>query len=200
MRRKTETRRFSFVEAARKLFVAQGFGAVTMEAIAAEAGASKATLYGYFSGKEALFEAFVVEAGEGGIAALDASREESDVRSSLVRLGVAYLDLVTRPEVMAVHRLIIGESGRHPQLVRIFYENGPRLTLLSVCGVIDRFMDEGFLRRAEPRKAGLNFQSLCDAAGQVGRQLWGLDKRPDAKTRKAAAEEAVDIFLAAYLH
>lgn len=200
MRRKTEARRLSFVDAAGKLFVAHGFGAVTMEAVAAEARASKATLYGYFPNKERLFEAFVVDAGEGGIAALDASREESDIRSSLVRLGVAYLELVTRPEVMAVHRLIIGESGRHPQLARIFYENGPRLTLLSVCGVISRFMDEGLLRHAEPRKAGLNFQFLCDAAGLVGRQLWGLDERPDAAARKAAAEEAVDIFLAAYLH
>jgi len=198
MRRKTETRRLSFVEAAGKLFVAQGFGAVTMEAVAAAAGASKVTLYGYFPSKERLFEAFVVNAGEGGIAALDASREEGDVRSSLIRLGAAYLELVTRSEVMAVHRLIIGEAGRHPQLARIFYENGPRLTLLSVYGVIGRFMEEGFLRRSDPRKAGLNFQFLCDASGQVRRQLWGIDQRPDAAARMVAAEEAVDIFLAAY--
>ena len=37
-----------------RLFEAQGFGAVTMEQIAAEAGAAKATLYAHFPVKEAL--------------------------------------------------------------------------------------------------------------------------------------------------
>jgi TetR/AcrR family transcriptional regulator, mexJK operon transcriptional repressor len=197
MRRKTEDRRLSFVAAAGALFVEQGFGAVTMEAVALRAGASKTTLYGYFPSKEALFEAFVREAGKGGLEALEAARQEGSAREALHRLGIAYLDLVTRPDVIEVNRLIMGEAGRQPQLSRIFYENGPRKTLIAICESIQLLMDCGALRRADLRQAGLYFKALCEA-GLVERQLWGLDQLPDATIRRAAVEAATDIYLSAF--
>ncbi|KAB2759861.1 TetR/AcrR family transcriptional regulator [Brucella anthropi] len=198
MRKRTEARRLSFVNAAGKLFIEQGFGSVTMEAIASEAGASKVTLYGYFPGKEALFEAFIEEAGKGGIAALDASKDETDLRSTLLHLGMAYLDLVTRRDVIGLNRLIIGEVGRQPELSRIFYEKGPRQTILSICSVLDKLMERGLLRRAELREASLYFKSLCEA-GSVERQLWGLDDVPDRESRRVAVLKAIEVFLPAYL-
>ncbi len=50
-------RRRQLIEAAGRLFRAKGFRAVTMEAIAAEAGAAKATLYSHFPDKGAVFAA-----------------------------------------------------------------------------------------------------------------------------------------------
>lgn len=49
-------RRDKVLDAAERLFVARGFRATTMEAIAEAAGFSKVTLYGYFRDKEAAFE------------------------------------------------------------------------------------------------------------------------------------------------
>ena len=43
------------------MFLAQGFDAASMGAIAREAGVSKGTLYVYFKSKEELFEAIVEE-------------------------------------------------------------------------------------------------------------------------------------------
>lgn len=198
MRRKSESRRLSFVQAAGKLFVEQGFGTVTMEAIAAEAGASKVTLYSYFSGKEALFEAFVVEAGKGAHEELVAAKNEMGLRASLVHMGMSYLELVTRKDVVAISQLIIGEAGRHPQLSRIFYETGARHTLVLICNVLENLMDRGLLRRTEPRTTGLHFKALC-AAEVVERQLWGLDAVPNMSTRRAAVESAIEVFLPAHL-
>ncbi|MBT9372827.1 TetR/AcrR family transcriptional regulator [Rhizobium sp. CSW-27] len=197
MRRKTEDRRLGFVKAAGKLFIERGFGAVTMEAVAAEAAASKATLYGYFSSKEALFEAFVNEAGKGGIEEIEATRGGSDVVQVLRRLGMAYLDLVTRPDVIDLNRLIMGEAGRQPQLSRIFYENGPRKTLIALSETIAGLMEAGKLRHAGLRETSLYFKALCEA-GLVERQLWGLDAAPDQPTRQAAVERAILVFLAAF--
>ena len=42
----------SILAAAQRTFLANGFGAASMDAIAREAGASKATLYAYFTSKE----------------------------------------------------------------------------------------------------------------------------------------------------
>ncbi|MEA9391559.1 TetR/AcrR family transcriptional regulator [Acerihabitans sp. TG2] len=197
MRRKTEDRRLSFVEAAGALSVEQGFGAVTMEAIALRAGASKATLYNYFPSKEALFKTFVHEAGKGGLEELDAAKQFGSVKEILHRLGMAYLNLVTRSDVIAINRLIMGEAGRHPQLSRIFYENGPRKTLIVICETIELLMDRGELRCTNVRQAGLYFKALCEA-GLVERQLWGLDLVPDAAIRRAAVEDATDVYLSAF--
>ncbi|MCM2474666.1 TetR/AcrR family transcriptional regulator [Rhizobium sp. CG5] len=197
MRRKTEDRRLSFVTAAKDLFIEQGFGAVTMEAIALRAGASKATLYNYFLSKEALFEAFVSEAGKGGLEDLEAARQDGSAQDVLHHLGLAYLDLVTRPDVIEVNRLIMGEARRQPQLSRIFYENGPRKTLIAICETIGLLMERGDLRRSEIRQAGLYFKALCEA-GLVERQLWGLDQVPDATIRRAAVEDATTIYLRAF--
>ena len=45
--------------AAERAFLASGFGAVSMDAIAREAGVSKATVYAHFAGKEELFGAVI---------------------------------------------------------------------------------------------------------------------------------------------
>lgn len=197
MRKKSETRRLAFVQAAGKLFIEQGFGVVSMEAIAAEAGASKVTLYSYFPSKEDLFAAFVVEAGKGIIETLEISTESAGLRETLQHLGIAYLNLVTRQEVINLNRLLIGEAGRHPQLSRIFYENGGRQTLISICNKIDNLIMRGLLRRTELRRTGLHFKSLCDA-GLVERQLWGLDHPPSEEVKQEAVNSAVNVFLAAY--
>jgi AcrR family transcriptional regulator len=54
-------RKLQLIEAAGELFRANGFRAVTMEAVAAHAQVAKATLYSYFPDKETLFAAVAVE-------------------------------------------------------------------------------------------------------------------------------------------
>ncbi|WP_425644145.1 TetR/AcrR family transcriptional regulator [Agrobacterium leguminum] len=197
MRRKTEDQRLKFVESAGKLFIEKGFGAVTMEAVAAEAGASKATLYSYFPAKEALFEAFVIHVGKGGIEQIEAAKLQEDAFDTLQQVGVAYLALVTRPYVIEVNRLIMGEAGRHPHLSRIFYENGARRTLDAIEHTIGALLDSGKLVKSDVRETSLYFKALCDA-GIVERQLWGLDVTPDERIRQAAVNRATSVFLSAF--
>src|ERR1700736_169936 len=49
----------SILAAAKRSFLAAGFGAVSMDSIAREAGVSKATVYAHFAGKEELFGAMI---------------------------------------------------------------------------------------------------------------------------------------------
>ena len=54
-------KRRQIIDGARRMFLAQGFDAASMNDIAREAGVSKGTLYVYFKSKEELFEAIVEE-------------------------------------------------------------------------------------------------------------------------------------------
>jgi len=47
------------LEAASSIFCEQGYGSASMDAIARQAGVSKATLYAHFAGKDQLFAAIV---------------------------------------------------------------------------------------------------------------------------------------------
>ncbi len=55
-------RRERLIEAARRVFAAQGYENASMDDIASAAGAGKPTLYRYFANKDALFEAVFIEA------------------------------------------------------------------------------------------------------------------------------------------
>lgn len=197
MRVKTEARRKAIINAAGKLFLEQGYDAVTMAKIAAEVGGSKVTLYNYFPSKEAVFEAFVIEAGKANFERLLDLPEDADTVTTLKALGSNYLRLVLTPAVLDLDRLIIGEVRRIPELSRIFYENGPRKTLEDMDKVFARLLEKGGLRRCEPRTLTWHFKGLCDG-GLLERQLWGLESVPSDKQIDDAADAAVHVFLNGY--
>ncbi|MEN0613894.1 TetR/AcrR family transcriptional regulator [Klebsiella indica] len=199
MRKKTEARRLQFVMAAGKLFVTQGFASVTMEAIAAEASSSKVTLYNYFSSREALFEAYIIEAGKGWVERLlDAPKTSQSLSDTLHHLGMAYLDLVTKADIVALNRLIIGEAGRFPELANLFYQLGPKKTLLHIGEVISGLMEKKLLRQGDTRALSLHFKALCEA-GIVERIMWGLDPVPaDTAQLESAVSTATAAFIQLY--
>ena len=49
----------SILAGAKRAFLTGGFGAVSMDTVAREAGVSKSTVYAYFAGKEELFGAVI---------------------------------------------------------------------------------------------------------------------------------------------
>ena len=52
-------KRSCILEGATRVFLTSGYGAASMDSIAAEAGVSKQTVYSHFGSKDALFEAMV---------------------------------------------------------------------------------------------------------------------------------------------
>ncbi|HXO91725.1 MAG TPA: helix-turn-helix domain-containing protein, partial [Stellaceae bacterium] len=78
----------SILAAAKRSFLAAGFGAVSMDSIAREAGVSKATVYAHFAGKEELFGAMIGRECERYFARFSAGElDPRDVGTSLTVLG-----------------------------------------------------------------------------------------------------------------
>ncbi|UNK29972.1 TetR/AcrR family transcriptional regulator [Serratia plymuthica] len=199
MRKKTEARRLQFVMAAGKLFIDHGFASVTMESVAAQAGSSKVTLYNYFSSKDALFEAYVIEAGKRLMERLlDAPAKGQTLDDILHHLGMSYLELVTAPDIVALNRLIIGEVGRFPELARMFYGLGPKKTVSYIGDVMSELMAKKLIRQADVRMLSLHFKVLCEA-GIVERTLWGVDPLPtDTLALEASVTTATQAFIRLY--
>jgi TetR/AcrR family transcriptional regulator, mexJK operon transcriptional repressor len=187
----------SILAAAQRTFLASGFGAASMDAIAREAGASKATVYAYFASKEELFGAVVGRESERFAQGFTAGAlDPGDVEGSLRVIADRFLRLLLSPEVIAINRIIIGEVARFPVLAEVFWQAGPERIRVQVEGFLRRAADAGSLELPDPRLAAGQFASLV--RGEIHlRVLLGLGTVDDAALG-AAAESAIATFIKAF--
>jgi AcrR family transcriptional regulator len=108
-------------------FLAHGYAGTSMDRIATAAGVSKATVYSHFQDKEGLFTALIEQLVQGKFRSLFEPSPENlqlEPRIFLHELANRFLDIsVNEPEFLNFMRLIVGESGRFPQLARAFVRN-----------------------------------------------------------------------------
>ncbi len=188
----------SILAAARRTFLASGFGAVSMDAIARAAGASKATLYAYFSSKEELFGAVVASEGERYFRGFSARElDPHDVETSLNEIARRFLELVLSPDAIAVNRITIAEAVRFPQLGDVFWRAGPEQTRAQIEAFLRRADEAGTLSVADPKLAAEQFISLMRGDWHL-RQLLRLDPPLNPAELQDAARGAVATFLRAY--
>ena len=108
-------------------FLAHGYAGTSMDRIATAAGVSKATVYSHFQDKEGLFTALIEQLVQGKFRSLFEPSPENlqlEPRIFLRELANRFLDMsANEPQFLNFMRLIIGESGRFPQLARAFVRN-----------------------------------------------------------------------------
>ena len=184
--------------AAEGAFLAQGFGAVSMDVIAREAGVSKATVYAHFANKEELFGAVIARLSERRFHGFSAEAlDPRDIEASLLTIASRFLDLVLSPEAIALNRTIIGEVSRFPALGEVFWAAGPERTRVQIEAFFRRAVAAGSLAIPDARLAAEQFVAL--ARGEIHlRSLLRLEAEGDTPGLAAAAESAVATFLRAF--
>lgn len=191
MRSKTDEKRNAIIAAATAVFEEVGYQRASMTMIAARLGGSKATLYGYFHSKEQLFATAVIsaldETGEELRASLDS---KDDIATALIRYGRIYLELVSRPEIMAIQRTVLSE-GQGTTLGREVYEIGPKRGLIDLTEFLRTRADAGELELSSPEVAALHLKALLEA-GVTEPLLFGIDETRDK-------DEAVGTAVAAFM-
>lgn len=192
-----EARRRAIVAVAREVFQREGYAAASMAEIAARVGGSKGTLYNYFPSKEALFAAFIEEECKvEALVAFELQEADSDVAQALTALGGRLIRFMLTETALSIHRIVVAESGRFPELGRVFYEQGPRQGMMILSEHMQRWRDEGRLKPLDPERAAWQFADLCKSRlHQL--KLWNVAEASDAEI-DANVESAVRIFMAAY--
>lgn len=186
------------LDAAWRLFVEHGFGATNMDALAAAAGVSKATVYAHYESKEALFAATARRECRRAVARMAIGDDVVAHRSldaALTHIGRAFLDTLLSPEIAGLLRMVIAESTRFPELGQIFYDSAPGQTLASVTCYLDRARREGWLIDCDTHRAAEQFLSLL--RGDLHLRIL-LGQPPDPAERDPAIAEAVTTFIARY--
>jgi len=115
----------TILDAATELFLRDGYGVTSIEAIARRARISKRTFYSRFQDKAALFGAVVHRVVERLRPAGDATLFEGrSLEEILIRLAEVILRAVLTPDALALHRLVVAEATRFPELATVTNERG----------------------------------------------------------------------------
>ena len=197
-------KRRAIVEAATTVFLRNGYLGTSMDEIAALAGVSKQTVYKHFADKTGLFAEIVSstvdEASETVHGEVLKLEDSGDVAADLGDLARRQLAAVMQPRLLQLRRLVIGESGRFPELGRVFYERGPGRTVAALAATFERLDARGVLDLDDPLLAAQHFNWLIMSIPVNQAMLLGDDEPPTPADLNRYADAGVDAFLAAYRH
>ncbi len=183
------------VDAATELFFTLGYGATTIEAVARRARVSKRTFYHRFEDKSALFSAVVHHTIERMRPPADVPLLHGANLSEILR-GLADLVLHAALSAPAVqlHRLIIAESGRFPNLAAVVTNQGASEEAIRlIAGLLEREARAGNLTLDNPTFAAQQFLHMVVAVPQ--RRAMGLGMLMTAAEIDAWARDVVNLFL-----
>jgi TetR/AcrR family transcriptional repressor of mexJK operon len=186
------------LDAARSHFYAHGPERASVDAIAAEAGVSKMTIYSHFASKEGLFEAVVRDRTErvvGGLAGA-VGLDPKQPRKALLAVGGQFLALAREDDALGQFRSVYGAAGAQPEVCRAFYRQGADRLIGDLAAYLRRADAAGTLHVRHPRQAADLFLAMFLGDGHI-RGLLMLDM-PDARENNALLREAVRVFMAAY--
>jgi TetR/AcrR family transcriptional regulator, mexJK operon transcriptional repressor len=186
------------LQAARQVFIAKGFEAASMDAVAKNAGVSKATVYAHFRSKSELFAAIVAQVADrltGEIRAVMKAR--LPLREALMRIGARFLEVLVDPERVRIFRMIVAEADRFPELGRVFYRAGPLVMQDCLADFLAEAAAEGKLVVEDPGLAARQLLSLIKSDLHL-RCLFDTGTRPSAAECDRQVAAAVETFLRAY--
>ncbi|MDV3467605.1 TetR/AcrR family transcriptional regulator [Stenotrophomonas sp. C3(2023)] len=190
-------KRAAILEAAKALFVEQGYTGVSMDSIASRAGVSKLTVYSHFGDKETLFTEAVKSKCEQMLPdLLFVAPPEGPVREQLLGIGLAFFQMITSEEAVAVQRVMMAPETDE-RLRAMFWQAGPQRANDALASFLQLRVQRGELDIADCQTAALQFLNLVK--GELHSHLMcGRPPAPDDQQGLAHVAASVDFFLRAY--
>lgn len=184
------------LEAATELFLRDGYGATSIDAILEVSGGSKATLYSYFPTKDDLFRAVVEDVLASSSTHEPRLNTAADPRTCLIEFSVQRLEQLFSSRHHALLRLIIAERDRFPDIASLYFERAP----LRSRGMLAAYF-------AELERKGVLDPGSAEEAAEflIGMMVhWWiiqgllLGERPSPEAIRERATRVVDRFLLAF--
>jgi TetR/AcrR family transcriptional repressor of mexJK operon len=197
-RPKDPEKRAAILEAAKRLFITQGYERVSMDQIASEAAVSKLTVYSHFGDKDSLFgEAVRAHCEQGMPTSLFDEDAQTPLRQRLEVIGRAFFAMVMAPDAVAGHRILCSPQVTASALPAVFWEAGPRRVQQAFAALLERRIAAGELEIEDPQRASAFFFTLLKGEPHA-QAVFGYccSGRVDSADEHVAA--VVDMFLRAH--
>ncbi|PHH42681.1 TetR/AcrR family transcriptional regulator [Pseudomonas putida] len=197
-RPKDPAKRRAILDAAKTLFLSHGYANTSMDAVAAEAGVSKLTVYSHFNDKETLFSSAVMAKCEEQLPPLFFELPAGiPVKNVLLNIARGFHQLINSDESVNLHRLMMALGTQDPKLSQIFFEAGPERMVQGMERLLKRIDETGALRIDLPRNAAEHFFCLIKGAGNF-RLLYCCGEPLSEEASESHVQEVVGLFMRAY--
>jgi len=173
-------REAEILDAALGVFLRTGYGATTVDELAAAAQVTKRTIYAYYGDKAEVFAAMVRHLA--AAVSLDAARDHDSLETLAARIVVR----LHSDELVGLHRLVIAESTRFPELAQILHHSGDARHIARLAGHIRAERGPQSEPLAEPL-----FSLLLGERHR--RRLLGIDPAPTPAQAAAHADAALTL-------
>jgi TetR/AcrR family transcriptional repressor of mexJK operon len=198
---RSERKRQAIMEAARTVFLRNGYAGASMDEVAAIASVSKQTVYKNFADKERLFTEIIT----GDIATAESRTgtlvqtlpDTEDFAGALHTFAREHITTVIQPHILRMRRLIIAEADRFPELARTWYAAGPERAHTVLAERFQRLAGRGLLRLGDPLIAAQHFNWLVLSI-PLNEAMFHPERTFTVDELHHYADEGVRVFLAAY--
>ncbi len=193
--RNAEAKRRAILEGAKRVFLRHGFEGSSMDGVAQASGVSKMTVYRYFDGKEELFAGLIEDLcrrmfEEDPLAGMEGLPPDEALR----RFARGFAATVFDPETITLHRIVVAEAARFPELGRLFYERGPDRNVAALAAYFAANADHPTLEFDDPLGSASDFLSLVRGYDHL-RLLLGVEGVPDATELAQRIDRAIGHFV-----
>jgi AcrR family transcriptional regulator len=186
------------LDSATKVFMEKGFDATSMGEIAKLARASTETFYRHFPTKEELFERVLLRRTQLLKGELNSVLLSGDApEKALTAFGELGLSLLLAPEAISLHRVLVMEKGRFPNVVESFHAQGPERVQAALASYLAEQVKKGRLRKMNPDVGARQFFDLVIPEFHFGMELRSRPAPTKAEMRQRV-KEAIDCFLHGY--
>jgi TetR/AcrR family transcriptional repressor of mexJK operon len=183
----------TILDNATSAFLADGYATTTIEALARTCGVAKRTIYARWSGKRALFRAVLERLMTKWMSDSGGWTEADSLESTLDVVSDRILTIALTPEAIALHRLLIAESARFPELPLMMYQAGAAEGTTRIAALLDRAIAQGTLPPRDTAFAAEQFLHLVLVGPQ--RRALGLGVALDERQTAVWRKTAVALFL-----
>jgi AcrR family transcriptional regulator len=201
-RPKDMEKRAAILAAAKALFIRNAFAGTSMDAIAADAGVSKLTVYSHYGDKDNLFREVIRSRIQ------DLLPEETyffdpqvDIKETLLRVALTHAHLDCNAETVGTFRAILSDCRQgNPRYGKLIWEEGATRTHGLMERLLLQAVDAGQLEIDDVPRASGQFLALIKG-NLMMRQMFGCMDCPQsyAEEIETTARAGVTMFLRAYL-
>jgi TetR/AcrR family transcriptional repressor of mexJK operon len=133
-----EARQQELVHTAGMLFIKHGYRNVSLEMLAREAHVAVRTIYVKFGGKAGLLKAVLEANREKFFRPHEMLADPRPLKENVRDFALHFLDLISRPEALAMHRMVVADAPANAELAQAFFEAGPQQTRDMLAGFFAR--------------------------------------------------------------
>jgi AcrR family transcriptional regulator len=188
----------AILAAGEDVFLEKGYERASLDDVARQANASKATIYAHFGNKLGLFRA-ILETRIGQIRAPLHAGEAAHkpVRDVLTEFGRGFLHTLLSPVPLKFYRLMVSQGSNFTDLAKIWFAEGPKTNITMLAAFLKHRTELGEMDIAAPETVAEFF--LMSLRGTLHLQAAaGLIHPPFDKAINAKVAAAVDMIMRAY--